>query len=149
MSVINTKFKVIFFFYAVLALAISVLLTLATNTIDLYRLANDGEIKSGVVAQQSCDDHMSFIYNFSVDGVEHKGKVTSEDCHKIMKGDKVAVHYLSTDPNINTAIDPKNAFKNNAIAILMASLGLSALITTIFWFRYRRRAIGRQNAHRV
>lgn len=108
--------------YLLAATAIAGCLLFATRTADDFRLLRKGNAASGRVVSKNCELHMSFVYQFTASGRSIEGSASSSDCHEMQIGDRISIHYLDSDPRINSIGDLDRKLWNNLIPISIASL---------------------------
>lgn len=123
--------------YVTAALLVVVFMGLATDVVHQYELVKKGVQAQGVVIEPDCGRHLSFSYQFPVAGAVYRGQSVSEHCSSVRAGAPVMVHYLPTDPSVNTAGDPGELFRSNRGTMLLVALTAPAFLLLIFRVRLK------------
>lgn len=137
MSLVKLLTKHAVLFYLFVSMAIVVFMGFASKIQNQYLLAHNSVLMRGLIVEPRCQQHLSFRYQFEVASIIYQGLSVSDQCDQIKSGDVVLVHYLSANPEVSTALNPKKAFINCIETILMVSLTAPAILLLIFWIRLR------------
>lgn len=121
--------------YLALALGIAGGLSFVGKFWTYARLADGALQTSAVVKTQTCSDHLTLRYGFSIDGRSFEAIATSDECTKLVPGTSISVFYLPADPNLSVIGDPVSHLWNEGISIGLAALVLPAL----FLWAYAKR----------
>jgi hypothetical protein len=114
--------------YLVLAVAIAGGLSFVGKFWTYARLAGGALQASAVVKTQTCSDHLTLRYGFSVDGRSFEAVATSDECTKLVPGTSITVFYLPANPNLSVIGHPASHLRNEGISIGLAALVLPALL---------------------
>lgn len=125
--------------YVVAASAFAGALTFALRCADDYRLIKGGRQATGHVVSTNCDVHMSFVYEFSVEGSLFKGKASSASCHHLSAGKRIDVRYLEGQPTTNCVGDPADILRSKLAMIVAGSL-LAPLLFVLGPSPFRKKA---------
>jgi hypothetical protein len=129
--------------YAVLASVLAVIV--GHFSIPRYwRMLHDGQAASAVVVRTECDNHGSVYYRLEVSGREYVGVGNAgfgtPECDHLKAGDRIAVYYLLSDPNVSLPGRIRDRWDNELIFVLLASTIFPALIISVVRRNLRRRA---------
>lgn len=126
--------------YLALAVGIAGGLSLVGKFWTYAKLSGGAVETNGVVRTQTCSDHLSFRYEFSVSGRSFEAISTSDECTKLAPGTALTVFYLAADPTLSVIGNPHAHLKNEAISIGLAALVLPGLL--LWGYARRRKASG-------
>jgi hypothetical protein len=88
---------------------------------------------------QAKKPHMLLEYSFQVNGYVHtglgRGDVGSPSFYESSVGDRVLIHYLPNDPDINCLQDPDKLFRAEIVPVLSVVLLFPTVIVSVLAFR--------------
>ncbi|GLQ91538.1 hypothetical protein [Dyella acidisoli] len=138
MPLIKILIKHALLFGLIAGITVAVLMAYASDLLNQYKLVSHAQVATGSVVKPQCDQHLTFSYQFVVNGATYKGLATSDQCHQIKSGTPVSVHYLPEDPRISMGADPKESLINNVVAILIAASVVPVVLLLIFRIKLRK-----------
>jgi len=103
------------------------------------RLARHGQIATARVSRLDCDNHATFLYEFSLDEQSYTGRGRASSVglsgERLRPGDQVVVHFLPSDPIVSEAGDVRRDLASEIASVLAAATLVPALFVLVLCSR--------------